>query len=1475
LGGFDKALEDYTRKLHRAARDRTLALAFLKGADRKLYGTLWIELENQFTRQHDQYPHDLTAAYNLLLNYKPTTRARYDADDDVNGLTFTQRGGVTTPGTNGVTHERVTCFTCNHNGHYASDCPDAPPGEDPAPEVPAIQMLQMNEVEDDDEDIDDGNASEFMFTQAHGLIPSNWVLLDSQSTVSVFCNKKYLTNVRNAGKKLTVHTNGGTQVSTLVGDTSFGTVWYNPHSLANILSMAAVRKQCRITMDTSVEAAMCVHRADGSVMKFTEFASGLYFYDVETKSTNSTVSNYSHHSHVQTVRDNKANFTKREIQGADDARRLQRLIGRHSDREFEDILDNNRITNCPLTSKDAKRALAIYGTDEKILEGKTRKKKKSKHVVSFEAIPIPSAIANDHEDVTLCADIFYVNKEKYFHTISRKIKFRTVAPIKSRHQTVLLKETNAIKNLYETRGFKVVDLHVDNEFACIREDIRPTNLNVANADDHVPEIERSIQTVKERTRCLANSLPYKRYPKLLSRSMVENAIKGLNDFPAKDGISTTISPKTIVTGAPAPDYNDMKLEFGTYVHVYEDHTIKNDMKARTTPAITLNRTDNQQGGYYFMSLVTGDRLSRRQWTVVPMSDDVITAVEAMATKQKQPLMVNGPIFEWSPGRPIDDMPVEAAIARYERANTIDDDEEIIPTPDQETDAEEADSSDAVDENEEEVSDDNTDTSISEHDDTDDDLSYDESSHDDITGDTDDGINNSIEVEEAENDDELPEIHDDAIDMFGDDNDDDDVELRSEHDADVEQRSESDDDVEQRSELDDAGDDPTPETGRYNLRGSRERSYDHRFTNVMDNPASTKSYDIQLLQKAVENLVDGEVPIDLQHYVTGFIMTQMTATAGIKKHGEKAVNALLMEFCQLDDKEVFKGLMASELTSSQRKEALRAVNLIKEKRDGKLKGRTCADGRSQRSLYTKEETSSPTVSTDALMMSMVIDAKEKRDVATADVVGAYLNADMPDFVVLKLVGSAVDIMCMVNPKYKKFVTHENGKRVLYLQLLKALYGCVQSALLWYDLFTNTLKDDGFELNPYDACVANKIVNGKQCTIVWYVDDNKISHVEAAVVTEVVKMIEKRFGKMTVTRGKHHVFLGMSVTYKDDGTVQIIMKDHLQSAITVFDDDITTSVTSPAQRDLFEVDNTREKLSIEKSENYHKVVAKLLHVSKRARLDIQLPVSFLCTRVSCSDISDWRKLKRVLQYLRGTLDDVLILGADDITIISTWVDASYAVHADMKSHTGGVISFGRGGLFTKSTKQKLNTKSSTEAELVGASDYLPNTIWAMLFLKAQGYEMKESKFYQDNQSTMKLEINGKRSSGQKTRHIDIRYFFIKDRIKTEGIDIVHCPTLEMLGDFYTKPLQGSLFRKFREVIMGRKHIDSLKDPSSSPSQERVGTDLLVKNGSGDNDIIAGKDRNVDPSEPQDSYASVVRRKTDRRTDKCESHSSHTFN
>ena len=100
-------------------------------------------------------------------------------------------------------------------------------------------------------------------------------------------------------------------------------------------------------------------------------------------------------------------------------------------------------------------------------------------------------------------------------------------------------------------------------------------------------------------------------------------------------------------------------------------------------------------------------------------------------------------------------------------------------------------------------------------------------------------------------------------------------------------------------------------------------------------------------------------------------------------------------------------------------------------------------------------------------------------------------------------------------------------MLYLKLRTALYGIMQAALLWYETFSTCLRADGFKLNPYDPCVANKMVNGKQCTICWHVDDSKISHEDPTVVDKVIKMIDDKFGETTVHRGKNHTFLGMDL------------------------------------------------------------------------------------------------------------------------------------------------------------------------------------------------------------------------------------------------------------------------------------------------------------------------------------------------------------
>jgi len=235
------------------------------------------------------------------------------------------------------------------------------------------------------------------------------------------------------------------------------------------------------------------------------------------------------------------------------------------------------------------------------------------------------------------------------------------------------------------------------------------------------------------------------------------------------------------------------------------------------------------------------------------------------------------------------------------------------------------------------------------------------------------------------------------------------------------------------------------------------------------------------------------------------------------------------------------------------------------------------------------------------------------------------------------------------------------------------------------------------------------------------------VDDTVVTDIIEKIEAKFGKMTVTRGKHHVFLGMDITLKDDdGTVTILMKEYLKEAIADSGMDASKVAPTPTKKDLFTVDNGSEQLNKQQGEFFHSIVAKLLYVSKRARTDAQLAIALLCTRVSCSTEQDWKKLMQLLQYFNGTLDMPLILGADSLAKSKSWVDAAYAVHDDMKSHIGGATLLGHGATMYKSTKQKLNTESSTEAEVVGSSDYLPNTIWASMFLAKQGYELNRKHF-----------------------------------------------------------------------------------------------------------------------------------------------------
>lgn len=485
--------------------------------------------------------------------------------------------------------------------------------------------------------------------------------------------------------------------------------------------------------------------------------------------------------------------------------------------------------------------------------------------------------------------------------------------------------------------------------------------------------------------------------------------------------------------------------------------------------------------------------------------------------------------------------------------------------------------------------------------------------------------------------------------------------------------------------------------------------------------------------------------------------------------------------------------------------------LKEKRDGSTKGRGCADGRPQRVYTPKSETSSPTASLAGILLTCMIDAFERRDVATVDIPGAFLQTKMPEDeedVHVVLDGRMAELLAKIAPEtYQKYIHHRRGQAYIYCKINVALYGTLKAALLFWKKLTGSLVTRGFEVNPYDWCIANKNINGSQCTIVWHVDDLKISHVDPEVVTKIIESLDEEYGKvgkMTVRRGKVHDYLGMTLDFSKEKSFLVDMEAYLD---TMFDQDLPGEfsgvASTPAADWLFKTRDNVGKLDEKRADLFHRITAQLLFVSQRGRPDLRTTVSFLTKRVHSPDEDDFKKLARAMKYLRRTKFLRMRIEATHLDQNHWFIDGAFAVHDDMRGHTGAYMTFGKGMIDGTSRAQKINTTSSTECEVVGVHDNMPAILWTRYFLEAQGYPLKPSIVHQDNLSAKLLETNGRGSSSKRTRHMNIRYFFVADVIKRNHIKLVYCPTDEMIGDFFTKPLGGAKFRRFRNIIMNLDH------------------------------------------------------------------------
>ena len=332
-------------------------------------------------------------------------------------------------------------------------------------------------------------------------------------------------------------------------------------------------------------------------------------------------------------------------------------------------------------------------------------------------------------------------------------------------------------------------------------------------------------------------------------------------------------------------------------------------------------------------------------------------------------------------------------------------------------------------------------------------------------------------------------------------------------------------------------------------------------------------------KDQEGIVDETVFVQILYKV----FQQMSLQAGIKKFGDRAIKGMTKELRQLHLRDSFIPHKKHELTKKQWQNRCESVNLIKEKKSGEIKGRCCADGRAQRQYITKEESASPTASIESVLLTDTVEVKEKRKVITLDVPNAFIQTyleNVDERIILILRGIAAQILIDIAPEvYESYVEIENGRSVLYLECTNVIYGTIKAALLFYNKFRKDLEEIGFEVNPYDPCVANKMVKGKQMTILWHVDDLKASHVDEKVLEEFVEYLRtiydnNEIGKIKVNKGPRHEFVGMVLDYSTPEKLKIDMVDYVEKMIEDFRYEIKKQAKTPAAEHLFKVNNNCE-------------------------------------------------------------------------------------------------------------------------------------------------------------------------------------------------------------------------------------------------------------------------------------------------------------
>jgi hypothetical protein len=424
-------------------------------------------------------------------------------------------------------------------------------------------------------------------------------------------------------------------------------------------------------------------------------------------------------------------------------------------------------------------------------------------------------------------------------------------------------------------------------------------------------------------------------------------------------------------------------------------------------------------------------------------------------------------------------------------------------------------------------------------------------------------------------------------------------------------------------------------------------------------------------------------------------------------------------------------------------------------------------------------------------------KEKRFIATADIAGAFLNSELEPGMpknFLRIDRNIAQMLLTVYPECEQFINPVDG--TLIVELDKSLYGLIEAPYLWFKNISATLTRFGFKQCVKDPCVFNlETADGHKCTVCIHVDDLFITATQLGLIDQLLAELRRVYEKVNSYIGDSPQYLGMELFFnRSNGTLTIKQRGYVADLLQQYN--VQHTASTPCELTLMEPTSDPTPVPVY---DYTSKVMKLMFLAKRSRPDILLTMAYLATKCKSPTGGDMGKLDRVLRYINGTRDIGLTLKPDSL-VIHSYIDASYASHADAKSHSGAIISIGMqcSPVFTTSTKQKLVSRSSTEAELIALHEGLAKVAWLRDLMHELNYDNGPAVIFQDNKSTITLAHQGFSSSG-KSKHIAVRYFYVKQLIEDGDIVVEHLPTDDMIADILTKPMVGKKFYALRDKLL----------------------------------------------------------------------------